>query len=271
MLLRWLGRLLHAAFALIVALPLLMIVFTSMKTTPEFYAHPLSLPSAWNFGRFRELFTQHPLGQYFVNSVFVTASSVLLELLLAGMIAYGIIRSGRKLGAGIFALFALGLMVPSQVNMIPIYVFVRKLGLSDSLPGLVLVTVSMLLPLGVFMLTGFMRTLPKELLEAGAIDGAGEWRLLIRVVFPLCAPYLASTAAFLSVIVWNDLLFPMLLLGGKDKMTLPLALLQFRGEYLTDYPTLMAGVVISVLPVVVLFLFLQRYFISGALAGALKG
>jgi len=129
----------------------------------------------------------------------------------------------------------------------------------------------MLLPLGVFMLTGFMRTLPKELLEAGAIDGAGEWRLLIRVVFPLCAPYLASTAAFLSVIVWNDLLFPMLLLGGKDKMTLPLALLQFRGEYLTDYPTLMAGVVISVLPVVVLFLFLQRYFISGALAGALKG
>lgn len=208
---------------------------------------------------------------YFRNSIVVTSATVGLELLLSGFIAYGILRSGKRVGAAVFGLFAIGLMVPSQVNMIPIYTFVHKLGWSNSLTGLIIVSVSVLLPLSVFMLSGFMKTLPKEILEAGEIDGAGEWTLLVRITFPLSAPYLAATAAFLFVIVWNDLLFPMLLLNGKDKLTLPLAMLQFRGEYITDYPVLLAGVVVTALPMVALFIFLQRYFISGALAGSLKG
>lgn len=268
---RWLGRFALAFYAAVVAAPLLLVVFTSMKTTPQFYADPLGPPPAWNFSHYRDLFAGQTMWRYFGNSALVTASSVALELALAGMIAYGIVRSGRRLGGFLFALFAAGLMVPSQVNMIPIYALMRRLGWTNSLTGLVLVTAAVLLPLSVFMLTGFMRTLPKALLEAGAIDGAGETTLLVRIALPLSAPYLAATAAFLFAIVWNDLLFPMLLIGGKDKLTLPLALLQFRGEYVTDYPMLMTGVAVSTAPMVLLFLFLQRYFISGALAGSLKG
>jgi raffinose/stachyose/melibiose transport system permease protein len=271
LLLKWLGRLSLVLFAAVIAGPLLIVAFTSFKTTPQFFADPLGLPESFSFHNYATLFSGQPMWRYFGNSAAVTLSTVALELLLAGCIAYGIIRTGKKLGFAVTALFAAGLMVPSQVNMIPIYSFVQKLSLGNSLPALTLVTASMLLPLAVFMLTGFMRTLPRELFEAGEIDGAGELTLLTRIAVPLSAPYFAATAAFLFVIVWNDLLFPMLLLSGKDKLTLPLALLQFRGEYVTDYPLLLTGVVIMALPMIIMFIFLQKYFISGALAGALKG
>ncbi|WP_020618315.1 carbohydrate ABC transporter permease [Paenibacillus daejeonensis] len=269
--LQGLGKLLLVAFAILIAAPLLIVLFTSMKSTAQFYASPLGLPESFSFHNFKQLFTGQPMLRYAANSLIVTVSTVLLVLGLAVSIAYGILRSGRRLGGVVFALFAVGLMVPSQVNMIPIYTFIRQLGWSNSLTGLIVVSASVLLPLSVFMLSGFMKTLPREILEAGEIDGAGDWTLLARIAVPLCAPYLAAVSAFLFVIVWNDLLFPLLLLSSNDKLTLPLALLQFRGEYVTDYPMLLTGVVTTAISMIVLFVFLQRYFISGAMAGALKG
>ncbi|MDF2925725.1 MAG: sugar transporter permease [Paenibacillaceae bacterium] len=271
MLLRISRGILLAGFAVVILTPLLLVAATSLKPSAGFYADPLGLPSRLYTGNFRELFTGQPVWTYFRNSVAVTLSSVLLELALAGMIAFGIIRSGKRFGRGMYALFTVGMAIPAQVNMLPIYSLVQKLGLTNSLAGLVAVTVSLLLPLSVFMLAGFMRTLPKEILEAGSIDGAGEWMLLLRITVPLSAPYLAATAAFLFVIVWNDLLFPMLLLSGKGKLTLPLAMLQFRGEFVANYTMLMTGVVVTTLPMIVVYVFLQKYFISGALAGSLKG
>lgn len=271
MLVRTLRAILLGGFALIILVPLLLVLFTSFKSSPEFYADPLGLPRRLYAGNFQALFEKQPMWSYLMNSVIVTAASVALELLLAGMIAYGILRSGRRWGRFIYLLFVAGLAIPSQVNMLPIYSFVHRLGLTNSHPGLITVTVSVLLPLSVFMLAGFMNSLPREILEAGSIDGAGEWRLLVHIAAPLSAPYFAATAAFLFVIVWNDLLFPMLLLNGRDKLTLPLAMLQFRGEYVSNYTMLMTGVIVTALPMLVLFVFLQKYFITGALAGSLKG
>lgn len=271
MVLRFARVVLLSGFAILILVPLLLVVFTSMKSNIQFYADPLGLPPALQAGNFRELFTGQPLLTYFGNSALVTVSAVLLELVLGAMIAYGIIRSGRRAGRGMYALFVAGMAIPAQVNMLPIYSLVRKLGLVDSRVGLVAVTIALLMPLSVFMLAGFMRSLPKEILEAGAIDGAGEWRLLTRIAIPLSAPYLASTAAFLFVIVWNDLLFPMLLLNGKTKLTLPLAMLRFRGEYVANYTMLMTGVAVTALPMILIYMFLQRYFIAGAMAGSLKG
>lgn len=269
--LRYAGWLLLALFALVIIVPLLLVVFTSLKTTPQFIQDPIGWPKSFSLDNYTALFDRQPMLTYFKNSIIVTLSTVLLELLAAGMVAYGIFRTGKKTGGLVFALFSAGLMVPSQVNMIPVYKLVRQLGLSNSLTGLILTSTAMLLPLTVFMLSGFMRTLPKEVFEAGAIDGAGEGRLLAHIAVPLSAPYFASAAAFLFVIVWNDLLFPLLLLTGKQQLTLPLAMLQFRGEFVTDYPMLLTGVVVTSLPMILLFVFLQRYFISGALAGSLKG
>ncbi|MFB9328138.1 carbohydrate ABC transporter permease [Paenibacillus aurantiacus] len=271
MLLRGLGGALVVAFALIIIVPLMIVLLASLKTSPQFIQDPLGLPDSFSLANYAALFAKQPMWTYFGNSVFVTLATVAGELLVAGMVAYGIIRTGRRTGGWMFGLFAAGLMVPTQVNMIPIYQLVHQLGWSNSLIGLSLVTIAMLLPLSVFMLGGFMRTLPGELFEAGAIDGASEWRLLTRIALPLAAPYFAATACFLFVIVWNDLLFPMLLLTGKDKLTLPLAMLQFRGEFVTDYPMLLTGVVVASIPIIVVFVLLQRFFISGALAGSMKG
>lgn len=271
MLLRIGGKMLLLVYSLIVIAPLMLVFFTSFKTSTEFYMNPLGLPDALSLANFAAMFRDQPMTGYFANSVAVTAAALLLELFLASMIAYGITRARGRAGRALHALFAFGLMVPSQVNMIPLYSLVRGLGGSDSLSSLVLVTVSFLMPISVFILAGFMRSLSRELLEAGSIDGAGEWVLFSRIALPLTAPALATTAAFVMVSVWNDLLFPMLFLSQKAKMTLPLALLQFRGEYVIDYPMLLTGVVVTSVPMVILFLFLQKFFISGMTAGSLKG
>jgi raffinose/stachyose/melibiose transport system permease protein len=155
--------------------------------------------------------------------------------------------------------------------MIPIYALAHRIGWSDQLYGLVLVSVSMLMPVSVFMMTGFMRLIGSEIYEAGSVDGASEWKLYWRIALPLTAPSLSATATFLFVMVWNDLMMPMLLIDSKTKLTLPLAILQFRGEYVTNYPVLMAGVVITALPMVFLFVFLQRFFIAGLTSGSVKG
>lgn len=271
MFLRVFRTILLAGFSFVIIVPLLLVAFTSLKTTGQFYLDPLGLPLKWNFDNFKALFHGQPMWAYFLNSVVITASTVVLELLLATMISYGILRSGKRLSRGMYALFAVGLTIPSQINMVPIYLLMHKLGLTNTLSGLVAVTLALLMPLSVFMLAGFMRALPREIIEAGSIDGASEWRLMVQIAVPLSAPYLAATAAFLSVIVWNDLLFPMLLINAKNKLTLPLAMLQFRGEFVANYTMLMTGVVVTSLPMIVLYVFLQKYFISGALAGSLKG
>lgn len=270
--LRVIGKIVLIGFACIIIAPIFIVIFTVFKTNAEFFANPVSLPKQFTLDNLYSLFTKQTMWRYFWNSAVVTIATVVVELLLAGSIAYAIMRYGKsKVGAVIFSVFAVGLMIPSQVNMIPIYALLRDLSLTNSHFGLILVTLTILLPLSVFMLTGFVKTLPKEIMEAGEMDGANEYRLFAQIVVPLSAPYLATTAAFLFVIVWNDLLFPMLLLVEKSKLTLPLALIQFKGEYITNYPLLMTGVIVTALPMILMFVFLQRYFIAGALAGSLKG
>ncbi|SFK95204.1 raffinose/stachyose/melibiose transport system permease protein [Paenibacillus sp. 1_12] len=268
---KWLQRAVIFIYAIVIMVPVYLVTISAFKSTPAFFAHPLSWPRPFIWDNFIGMFKEQPMWRYFLNSIEVTLGTVVLELLLGSMIAYAIVRMGGRLSKWLFSLFVLGLIVPSQVSMLPIYALARILGWSDSLYGLIIISISMLLPVSVFMLTGFMRLLSKEILEAGTIDGAGEWTLYTRIAIPLSAPSLAATATFLFVMVWNDLLIPMLLLNSKDKLTLPLAMLQFRGEYVTDYPMLLTGVVVTSIPMVLLFLFLQRFFVAGVMAGSLKG
>ena len=143
--------------------------------------------------------------------------------------------------------------------------------LIDTHLGLIIVTIATQLPIGVFILTGFMKTIPKGLIEAASMDGANHWTIYSRVMIPLSLPSMATLAIFSLMIVWNDLLFPLLLLKTKSLQTLPLALLNFQGEYLTNYPLIFSGVVVATLPMIIAYVFLQRYFIAGMTAGSIKG
>lgn len=208
---------------------------------------------------------------YFINSTIVTLFSVSLTLFFASLIAFGISRLNNWIGNLLFGLFTLGMMVPAQVNMVPLYSLMLDLNLTNSLLGLILVNIAVTLPIAVFILTGFMKTLPKELFEASTIDGAGNWQMYIKVALPLSLPSLSATAIFLFVMHWNDLLYPLLFITDNAYKTLPLALLEFQGEYSTNYPMLFTGVIIASAPMVIAYVFLQRFFVAGMTAGALKG
>ena len=258
-------------YAAAIVLPLLIIVFASFKDTNELFKNPIGLPTSFSFNNYLNMIKEQSMGNYFLNSVIVTCSTIFLVLFFSSLLSYAMYRFTGWKGVLLYGLFAAGMMVPPQVNMIPIYTLVAKLGLTNSLVGLIAVSASVFMPVAVFILAGFMKSLPKEMIEAAAIDGANEWRVYCQVVLPITLPSLSASAIFLSVMVWNDLLYPLLFINSNSKKTLPLALLQFQGEYLTNYPMIFAGVIIASAPMVIAYVFLQRYFVAGVTAGSVKG
>ncbi|WP_209300548.1 carbohydrate ABC transporter permease [Lentibacillus salicampi] len=259
-------------YAILILVPLTMVVLTSMKTLEQTFDNPLGIPTdGLIVENFINIFQEQTMAGYFVNSSVVTLFSVSFTLIFAAMIAFGITRLNDWKGNVLFALFTIGMMIPPQVNMVPLYSLILNLGLTNSLLGLVLVNISSTIPVAVFILTGFMKTLPKELLEASTIDGAGNWRIFTKVVVPLSLPSLSATAIFLLVMHWNDLLYPLLFITDNAYKTLPLALLDFQGQYSTNYPMLFTGVLIASVPMVIMYIFLQRYFVAGMTSGTVKG
>jgi raffinose/stachyose/melibiose transport system permease protein len=264
-------RLVLGVYAVLVVVPLVVVVFGSFKTTQDLFSSPFLPPTSWQGGNYSQVLGKSGLGVAFRNSVIVTGCSVPLTLFIASMAAYGIARIPGWKSNLLLGFIVLGMAVPAQANMIPQYVQFGTFGLTDSLFGLILINIVVTLPIAVFILTGFLKTLPKELFEATAIDGSGPWRTYRSVVVPVSVPSLAATAIFLFVIHWNDLLYPLLFIQDPAKRTIPVALLSFQGEFLTNYPLLFTGVVVASAPIVVAYVFLQRFFVAGITAGAVKG
>lgn len=264
-------RALLGLYGLLILLPLSLVLTGSFKSTPELFASPFGLPSSLGLDNFRTVLGEQSMSTALLNSALVTGGGVVLTLAVAVLAAYGIARIPGWRGWAIHGFLVLGMAVPAQANMIPQYVLFDRLGLLNSLVGLVLIETVVCLPVAVFILAGFMRTLPPELYEASALDGAGPWQTLRSIVLPLSLPSIATTAIFLVVIQWNDLLYPLLFIQTPEKRTLPLALLDFQGEFLTDYPLLFTGVLVASTPLVVAYVFLQRYFVAGLTAGSVRG
>ncbi|ALJ21983.1 carbohydrate ABC transporter permease [Microbacterium sp. No. 7] len=260
-----------AIYAAIIAIPLFVVFFGSFKTTAEIFENSFAPPTSLNLSNYSEVLTGGNLGVAFLNSAIITVSSVTITLFIGSLAAYGVSRIPGWKGWLIFGFIVLGMSVPAQANMIPQFVQFNQLGLLNSQLGLILINIVVTLPVSVFIMGGFMRTLPHELYEAADIDGSGPWRTYWSIAMPLSAPSIAATATFLFVMHWNELLYPLLFISTEDKLTLPLALLRFQGEYLTNYPLLFAGVVLSSIPIVIAYVFLQRYFVAGMTSGAVKG
>ncbi|HEX2289259.1 MAG TPA: carbohydrate ABC transporter permease [Pseudonocardiaceae bacterium] len=264
-------RTLLIVYAVLVIVPLFVVFSGSLKTTQELFDSPFGLPTSPETGNYGRVLGEQNLGRAFLNSTIVTLISVTLTLFIASLAAYGLARIPGWKGLAVYGFIVLGMAVPAQANMIPQYVLFDVLGLLNSLFGLALINIVITLPIAVFILTGFMKTLPREIYEAAALDGSGPWRTYRKIAMPLSVPSLAATAIFLFVIHWNDLLYPLLFIQEPDKKTLPVALLDFTGEFLTDYPLLFTGVVIASTPIVIAYVLLQRYFIAGMTAGSVKG
>lgn len=263
-------RLFLLVYAAIITVPLVVVLSGSLKTTEELFNSPFGIPADPRWSNYSTVLQEENLDRAFMNSALVTVSSVILTLFLCSLAAYAFAQIPGWKGNLVFGFIVLGMAVPPQVSMVPQYVLFERLGLLNSLVGLALINIVVTSPVALFILTGFMKTLPRALLESAEIDGSGPWRTYRSIVLPLSAPSLAATAIFLSVMHWNELLYPLMFINDPDKQTLPLALLNFRGEFLTNYPLLFTGVMIASTPLVVAYVFLQRYFVAGLTAGSVK-
>jgi ABC-type glycerol-3-phosphate transport system permease component len=246
----------------------------SMKTNEEFISsQPWELAERWRWENYINAWESAHIGAYFGNSLLVSIASTVLGVILSAFAAYPLARIPFRFSGMVLSVFLLGLMVPWMVTFAPLYLTMQDLGLLDTRLGLVLVYATYNLPFNVFVLVGFMKTLPFELEEAAAIDGAGPTRAFISVILPLLGPGLASVAIISFLQNWNEFFYALLLIHSPEKMTLPLGLFQLgqAADYATNWVTLFAGMMITVVPVLLVFALLQGQITKGLTAGALKG
>ena len=258
-------------FTTLILVPCLIVILGSFKTDAEVYTKPLSLPENWTLDNYRRLLSESTIGRSFMNSVFITLLSVAITLLLASMCSFALARMITITGKVLAGLFALGLAIPAQINIVPIYYLFGRLGLRDSFLGLITINVTTTLPITIFILTAFFREVSREMYEASEVDGASPFRIYRSIAVPLSRPAMGASAIFLFVINWNDLLWPLLLITDPSKKTLPLTMLAFRGEYFISFSMLFTAVMVASLPMVVMYLLMQRSFVAGLTAGAVKG
>ena len=257
-------------YAIAALIPLVLMVANSFRTTSSLYSDPLGAPWPLNLDSYRKAWTDGHFGEYFVNSLLVTTGAVALSTTVATMAAYALARVRSRLFTVLESVFISGLMLPIHLAILPIFYLLDGLGLVDSRLGLMLVYAAAGVPFSIFVLTTFFRQLPPELEEAARIDGANSWQMFLRIMVPMVRPAVATVVVFRFVPIWNDFLFPLVLLRTREKYTVPVGLTTFFGEYSTDWSSLFAGLVIATVPLVVLFLVATKQIVAGLTAGMSK-
>jgi raffinose/stachyose/melibiose transport system permease protein len=251
-------------------IPFYFLVVMAVKPSPEIFDPPTALPSRVEWDNFNKAWVGSgvvSLGQGLKSSVIITVFSVLLLILLGSLAAYTLARRVGHLSTALYFLFVLGIILPFQLGIVPTYVALRHLGLTGSYIGLIVLYTGLLMPLTVFLYTGFVRTLPKDYEEAAQIDGAGLWRTYRRVVLPLLRPITATVAILTGLIVWNDFFLPLIFLSGTPKATTPVAIYSFVGEFATQWNFIFAAVIVAVAPILAFYVFAQRQLIHGFTGG----
>jgi raffinose/stachyose/melibiose transport system permease protein len=257
-------------FLLVYLYPIILIFISSIKTKAEMAVNPFGLPKNITFQYFISAFSRMNYLQSAFNSVIVVVAAVSICLIITSMAAYAIARKGRMYTI-FYYIFLSGMLVPFQMTMIPLYKFLLTLHLINRLSGVICIYLSSLSPFSVFLLTGFVRNVPRELEEASYIDGCGIYHTFFIIVLPLLRGSLATVAVLNSFGIWNDFLMPMLYLQSRNKLTLTVTLANFQGMYFNDWSMIFAGVCLIVAPMLVLYLSAQRFIIKGITAGAVKG
>jgi raffinose/stachyose/melibiose transport system permease protein len=256
--------------SLLMLFPIVIMVLSAFKPTAEIYMSPFALPQTWSTANLATIWRETAFPRYLVNSLIVTSGSVSLILVVAYMAAYALARYTFRGNELVYLFFLSGLMVPLKLAIIPLLMQLTALGLINTHAGLILVYTAMGLPAAIFILTGFLRTLPAELEDQARIDGASEARIMGSIMLPLARPALVIAGIHNAVPIWNDFFFPLVFLQDERLKTLPQGLTIFMGEFNTDWGVLFAGLTLGALPITLLYILLSRQFIAGLTQGALK-
>ena len=266
--LNWLGGLGGWVWLVIVLVPIYWIVITSLKTSSNYYAtNPMAPPSSPSLDSYRSVF-ESDFARYFLNSVIVTVVTTVPAVLVSLMAAFAIVRSAdNRFLKSVNVLFLAGLAIPLQAVIIPIYLIIIRLQMYDTLGAIILPSIAFAIPLSVLVLANFIRDVPKELFESMRLDGATEWRTLWSLALPLTRPALVTVSIYQGLTVWNNFILPLILTQSPDQRTLPLALVSFQSQFQVNVPAVLASVVLSTLPILVLYALGRRQLLAGLTAG----
>lgn len=259
-------------WSIIVILPLVWVFLSSWKTTGEIFKSPLALPQQWSFDNYIGAWTDSHIGRYMLNSVIVVTSALVIVMILGSAAAYSLARYPFP-GSGVVYYFILaGLTFPIFLAIVPLFFVLKNVGLLNTLPGLVATYVAFAFPFTVFFLYPFFRALPQEIAEAAELDGAGEWRTFAQVMVPMARPGIVAIAIFNFLGLWNQFLLPIALNTNEDNYVLSQGMARFASQagYAVDFGQLFAAVVITIVPVLAVYIFSQRQLQGSLSQGTLK-
>ena len=261
-----------ALLVLVAVFPFLWMVFFYFKALSEIYTIPPRwLPDPPTLINFKTVLFESNIPRYFINSLIISIGSTSLALIFAIFAAYGFARFDFRGRSAALAFVLIGQLLPTATVIVPLYIVLNYLGLINTYLGLILVYLILTLPLSVWMLTGYFRGIPKELEDAAIIDGASHLGVLFRISLPLVSPGIIAVALYSFVATWNEFVFALSFATEKEMKTLPIGLAEFSTEFDTDWGAVMAASFVMTLPIALIFLVMQRMFVSGLMSGATKG
>lgn len=263
-------QLLLIFFSILALYPIYYMVITAFKTREDWLHNQFGLPNPITFQNFMDALSRGNIPLWFGNSIVVTLASIAISTVVSALAAYSIARF-RFTGRLFYFNTMIALMVvPPAVLILPLFVFMVKIGLINSLPGVIIIYSGLLVPFSVYLLVSFFRSLPSELFDAAAIDGCSSFDTLWRITLPLSTPALVTLVVVNALFVWNELLIALVFLQSENLKTLMPGLTLFKGHFSINEPLIMAGTLIATLPMILLYLFGQRLFVEGLTAGAIK-
>jgi len=257
-------------YAVVIAYPLLWMVVSSFKSSTEIFANPWGLPSIWLVQNYAQAWDKG-ISDYFVNSVVVTIASTIGTVAIAALCSYGMVRMSSRLADVVLVLAMGGLVVAPQVSLIPLYRLLDSMGLLNTSWAMILPYVAFRLPMAVLLIRSVFLGIPRELVDAATIDGCRSVGVLRHVYIPLSKSVLTTAAVLTGYFAWNEFLFAIVFIDQDSLRTIPAGLMSFRDALSTEWGVLLAGLTIAALPIVVVFILLQRYFVAGVAAGSVKG
>ena len=258
-------------FTLMCLYPLFWLFLSSFKENTELYMNPWGFPAQWRPDNYVNAIVKGKVLEYFMNSVIIAVSSVIMISILATMVSYAITRMQWKLSRLVYNIFLAGMMIPIYAMIIPLFSIFKNLGLLDNYLSVIIPHIAIGLPMSIFIICGFMQGIPGELEEAAIIDGANIYQCFAKIILPISKSSIVTVAVVQFINIWNDLLLPRIFLTSAKKMTLPVGLTNFQAQYSTDYVGMISAVIITIIPSIIVYILLHRQIMEGMVAGAVKG
>ncbi len=258
------------AVFLVMIVPFVWLLLSSLRPNAELFKDPFSIPQTLSFGNYQSVLSTHPMFLYLYNTVFVTAFATLIDVVVAVMAGYGCLHRFRLQKRALFIL-SVGLFIPTNVFLVPYYIFINRIGLYDNLWGIVIIYAGINLPVSIMVIRGYMETIPLELLESARIDGASSGATLTRIVLPISVPGIVTACVFAVIHCWNELLFANIINQSNRSRTMQVAIRSFLTTFEANYAHAFAAMVLAILPTIAVYALLTNSIISGMTAGAVKG